>query len=73
MRAYFNLFLTAEVILITSKNISAIYGKALPEVGIYKRKQELDQERDQENKQENKNSTKKATKKKRKISFFFLL
>ena len=58
MRAYFNLFLTAEVILITSKNISSIYGKALPEVGIYKRKQELDQERDQEIK----NSTKKRRK-----------
>ena len=58
MRAYFNLFLTAEVILITIKNISAIYRKALPEVRIYKRKQELDQERDQENK----NSTKKRRK-----------
>ena len=39
-----------------------------PKVGIYKRKQELDQKSDQENKKkkkENKNTTKKATKKKK--------
>ena len=42
------------------------------EVGIYKRKQELDQESDQENKKkEIKNSTKKATKKKKEKTFFF--